>query len=148
MPKKLWLLLTGLVALISCNKDKITENKSPYTNKNWTVETAYAKYPDGSIYNNYWNDREYYMKDDVWTWKSDGTYFISDGTIGRPGATTNRYDSGTWSEKDMIINMVSNSPNLGYQPYHIDEATDVQLKLHEKDVHSEATIYYTFEIAQ
>lgn len=125
------LILTFFIIISSCSKDDDNQGatKAQLIARNWKqtdLLAAQAGLPPVSIFDTFF---EACNKDDIWQFKSDGTYTVVEGATKCNSADPETVTSGTWQLTDNDTKIIVDDASEPAQTLNIVELTNTSFKL-------------------
>jgi Lipocalin-like domain len=119
-----------LVILSSCSKnDEPSATKSQMIARNWKqtdLLASQAGTPAVSVFDTFF---EPCNKDDIWQFKSDGTYTVVEGATKCDAADPDTITTGTWQLTDNDTRIIIDDASEPAQTLNIVELTNTSFKL-------------------
>lgn len=150
MKKSIFLILVAaFTILVSCKKDDDLSRKEILVQKKWmltamTISPAYSWF--GIQISDFYAQMDACSKDDVFFFKSDGTYSAEEGTTKCDSGDPQVYETGTWSlnsdETILVINVDGDLVNLTIKEISSDRMVTTEI-WNEDGINY--TVNYTYE---
>lgn len=141
-------ILVAFVIVSSCSKDeKETVSKAQLIARNWKqidLLASQAGLPPVSIFDTFF---EPCNKDDIWQFKSDGTYIVVEGATKCSPTDPDTVSSGTWQLTDGETKIIIDDASEPAQTLNIVELTASSLKLSGTETINGAAVTATIVFA-
>lgn len=138
MRKNSWLLISALVITLlvtgsSCDKDddviQTPVTRAQLLARSWKQTDLLASVPGGSPTSVFLTVMEACQRDNIWTFKSDGTYIVTEGATKCNAADPDTATTGTWVLTDSDTKITIDDVNEAAQTFSITELTSSSLKI-------------------
>ncbi len=144
--KKAIIIFLLAIMAISCEKEKDLTKTEIITRKPWLLTaktiTPPIDYPGIGIISDFFALYDQCSKDDIWVFKSAGSYTMEEGATKCNPADPTVWDMGTWAfNSDETVLTISSSVYQGLSEYTIDELTTAAMKLSYQLIDSLDNIY-------
>ena len=118
---------------ISCNKDESTVplpvSRAQLLARSWIQTDLLASLPGGSPTSVFTTVLEACERDNIWNFKSDGTYTVTEGATKCNVADPDTATSGTWQLTENDTKIIIDDVNDVPQTFTITELTSSSLKI-------------------
>jgi hypothetical protein len=118
---------------ISCNKDESTVplpvSRAQLLARSWIQTDLLASLPGGPPQSVFTTVLEACERDNIWNFKSDGTYTVTEGATKCNAADPDTATSGTWQLTESDTKIIIDDINEVPQTFTITELTSSSLKI-------------------
>ena len=148
MRKNSWLLISALVTTLlvtgtSCDDDEdvvqIPVTRAQLLARSWKQTDLLAVGPNGPV-SVFLTVMEACQRDNIWTFKSDGTYIVTEGATKCDPADPDTTTSGTWQLIETDTKIIIDDVNEAPQTLSITELTSSSLKINGNISYGGSTI--------
>jgi len=149
MRKNNWLIISVLITTLlvtgsSCDKDddvvQTPVTRAQLLARSWKQTDLLASTPGGSPVSVFLTVMEACQRDNIWTFKSDGTYIVTEGATKCDPTDPDTTTTGTWQLIETDTKIIIDDVNEAPQTLSITELTSSSLKINGNISYGGSTI--------